>query len=169
MATLTLKKPRRLNIGGTVFHKGVPTEVSAELAAQLEDDDRFVSGNGAEAKAVRKKTPVKVKTVAEQIREAVEGLDKDDKANFTEDARPLASVVTKELGFRVTQTQIDKALNLKTKPVEKQKPKAEKDKLPAGNVKILKKPEPKPDAPADPAAAPAAAGDGVDPTTEGAI
>lgn len=171
MATVTLKKPRRLNIGGIVFHKGIPTEVTAELAAQLEDDDRFVSGNGADAKAVRKKTPVRVKTVAEQIREAVGEIDKDDKAAFTDDGRPLASVLSKELGFKVTQLQVDKALNLKTKakaPKEKASD-PEAAKAPS-NIKIVtKKTEPKTDGAKEETPKPAADGSAKDPSTEGAI
>lgn len=117
MATAVLKDHRRLTVGGVVFEKGVPRNVPADLVHMIEGDRRFefVSGGTVDRQS---KTTTRVISVADQIREAVKNLDLSDKANLTDNGRPLASVVSAKLGSKVTQMQVDKALQKKTKPEE---------------------------------------------------
>lgn len=154
MATATLLKHRRLNVGGVVFERGEETPVELSLARALQGDRRFDVDLGGESGST-----VRVKTVAAQIREAAEGLDPEkDKGKFLRDGRPSSAAISKIIDQKVTQYQVDNALGLKPLPAKVElKPKEAEAEKPKGKLVVKSKStEPK-------------AVETKDPSTEGAV
>ena len=163
-ATAELQFPASYSTHGKQFFKGVPTEVSFDLAARLSQDQRFkISGMTSQAAVDALALVIRPEgdALMAAIREANDGLDIDDEANFTASGKPSHLALGQALGFPVSGEERDRAMRLKSSPVEAVK-EAFIGKLEIAEgaaIGVARKPSivVKPKAPA------------VDPTTEGAL
>ena len=163
-ATAELIYPASYSTHGHQFFKGVPKPIGFDVAARLSSDPRFkISGMTSQAAVdaiALSSRPIGDELMA-AIREAADGLDVDEEANFTATGKPNHHALSQALGFPVSPEERDRAMHLKSSPVE-----ATKEDF-TGKLETVetapvapKKPViiiPKPKAPA------------VDPTTEGAL
>jgi len=177
MPTVKLLKPRTLQIGGTIYQKGIVTPVDEDTARSLDEDDRFeVEGLSGRKK---KSSALQAKSDSTKIREAADQLDPDVEDNFTSDGRPSAEAISKALGREISQHKVDVALGIggKGRVVVKEPPRPARVPRVTKVKLVPKKTEEKKDPDAGSAgtqpnatAATTAASDGAgDPTTEGAI
>jgi hypothetical protein len=114
--------PLSLNTSGTIFHKGVKTPVSQELARALNGDERF-KVHGLDAREAVEDSAIAGRpmgdTLMEAIREAADGLDTDDDDNFDRGGKPSHHAIGMALGYEVTLAERDKALTPPLRSVER--------------------------------------------------
>lgn len=174
MATVKLVEGRTYRIGGQVFHKGQEMKVPDDVAKALSKNSHFlvVGLEGMPSEFLDDK--LQVEEYADRIGEAVERLDKRKKDHY-KDGKPLASAVSIVLNLRVTDKQVEDALDyLSRRTIPKSRPKKtpmlvaeEAERKPVSFV--IKKPEPVQTAPAPVETALKEQTPEHDPTTEGAL
>jgi hypothetical protein len=108
-----LIQPRSLNIGGVIYHQGVPKEVDFPTALDLDKSPRFnVTGlNTREAVEYqeRQTRPVGA-ALSEAIKDAMDRLDVDDDDSFDRVGKPAIGALGKILGYPITTSERDKAM-----------------------------------------------------------
>lgn len=163
MPTAILKKPRRLNAHGRIWERGVAEPVSLEMAALLEDDERFqIKGFAAALRAraageddevIDPNAPKPLSN--EDILAAIDLLDIDNDDSFLDNGLPNAVLVSEILEREISQEDIEKAMNSRARKAEQAARATQKQDAPARDrlTKPASQPSGKKDASKDKGAA----------------
>ena len=168
MPTAELIKPKSYNHLGRIWKQGEVVEITEELAADLEDNERFrIRGFGASREArVASGKPKGRDELYEAVRDATDRLDIDNEAHFTVTGKPECAALQEILGYPVSASERDQAIGViaRKATVEAAEPKQPRFKIKKVH---LTPPAPEPLVEAKEPAAPAVPA--TDPTTLNAI
>lgn len=130
---VTLQYPSSLHTHGMVFHKGVETPVSYEIARALKNNPRFqVAGLNSQAAVDAEALASKPRgeDLLREIRASIATFEDVDQ-NYDRAGKPCFRLLSNVLGYPVSPAERDAALEAPAEPVAPAK---------SGGVKIVKKP-----------------------------
>ena len=113
MPQVELLQPNRLNIGGTIYLKGVKTPVDMGTALDFDGNPRFkVTGLDTRAAVEHRERLGRPEGAGllKAIREAADDLDVDDDTSFDRLGKPALAALAERLGYQVTKEERDRAL-----------------------------------------------------------